>query len=417
LAVNGSTINENWFKDFFDGVNPLNNKEEIIFKYEIGFSRKIRENSIEARSIYRPSVIQRIYAQSSWLVRVIKIKALKGLGIVRAIQYLSEINRTHFLAADIAGQFGIIKKELILSNPHKISLSSINLSKIKTVNHKNNNNSNKENTANLFLKYKKCASADVNLTSIKIAVVIHLYYADLLEEILEEISVISDPFDIYFTTPFEGDIPKIFNLASKVAESVNVFVFPNRGRDIGPFFALYADGVFDKYICVLKLHTKKSKYSAKGDEWRRLLYNKVIGGPIGARRICSTFEMNKVGIIGPRDYYLTHKKFWGANFSMVKKILMEAKLLEDGFDPNLGFFAGSMFWFSPKAFVSLKNLQHSCLEFEIENGKQDGTLAHALERVFCLVSRGAGYSVNSIECDKLYNVDHIDTLSNRVPVL
>jgi rhamnosyltransferase len=417
ISINSSIINAKWFKEFFDRVNPLNNKEEIIFRYEIGFSQEMLKNRVSVISLYNPNLLQKIYSQMLWMRRVLELRGLNGAGRIRAIKDWNGINWTQFAARDIANQFGIIKKELILSNPNSIPLDSIDLSGIIFSKHKQDINSKEIQKSQLVLQYRKCTYHAIKKSNVKIAVVIHLYYADLLSEVIDSIRAISDPFDLYFTTPFEGDISKIFDLSSKISESVTVCVFPNRGRDIGPFLSLYIDGVFDQYVSVLKLHTKKSKYSAKGDEWRSLLYSKVIGGAINARKICSIFEKQMVGMVGPHKFYLTHKKFWGANFLMVKKILIEAKVIGDSTNPELGFFAGSMFWFSPKALLPLKNLENSSLEFEDENGKQDGTLAHAFERVFATISRKSGYIATSLECNKLQDIEQANTLSNRVPVL
>ena len=417
ITFDGAIIKANWFKEFFMGVNPLNSKDDIIFNYEIGLSRKIFKYVTTATSLYKPDFLQKLYGQALWMKRVIEIKNLMGIGVIRALKNWSGINWTQFSAVDIAKQFGIIKKEVLIFNPNSIPLQSNDQSRINFFKYKNIKSYQKEKKKELFLKYRKCTYPNNKKSNVKIAVLVHLYYVDLLEEIIENIRAISDPFDLYFTTPFEGDIPKIYELSSKISESVTVCVFPNRGRDIGPFVSLYADGAFDQYVCVLKLHTKKSKYSAKGGEWRSLLYSKVIGGAITARKICSIFENQIVGMVGPHDFYLTNEKFWGANFSLIKNILIETKLLEDGGDPELGFFAGSMFWFSPKALLPLKNLKNSSLEFEVENGKQDGTLAHAFERVFAAISRKSGYIVTSIECNKLQDIEQTNTLSNRVPVL
>ncbi len=417
IALKGITIKSKWFTDFFNIVNPLNSKEAIIMRFEIGFSQKILTNKLKKISLFRPDFTLKMFAQLLWMKRVIALRGLKGLNIIRAISSWNGINWTHFAAKDISERFGIIKKELVVSNPHSISINDIDLKKTLIPKYQKLNDYSQVKKSKLLLSYRKCTYSQVKISGIKIAVLVHIYYIDLLEEIIQKIRNISDPFDLYFTTPFEEDIPTIFELTSKVAASVTICIFPNRGRDIGPFLSLYCDGSLDQYTCVLKLHTKKSKYSSRGDEWRSLLYTKVIGDAIGVRKICAIFENQEVGIVGPFDFYLTDQKFWGANFSNVKSILIETKLIDEKCDPELGFFAGSMFWFSPKALVALKRLKNSTLNFECENGKQDGTLAHAFERTFATISRRSGYAVTSLECDNLQDIGQTNTVSNRVPVL
>jgi rhamnosyltransferase len=119
-------------------------------------------------------------------------------------------------------------------------------------------------------------------------------------------------------------------------------------------------------------------------------------------------------MVGPKDYYLSDSAFWGANALRVREIMRAAG------DPTgggaLGFFAGTMFWFRPAALRALVELPESALAFESEEGRQDGTLAHALERAFAMMVRHAGYVTTSLELAGR-EIHYEQTLSNRVPVL
>ena len=216
---------------------------------------------------------------------------------------------------------------------------------------------------------------------VRLAVVVHLYYADLTGQISSYLRNILDPFDVYVTErAIRRCIPAIFDAFTGVAQSVTVALCENRGRDIGPFLSLYRSGAFDQYAAVLKVHSKKSRYSEQGSFWRDQLFSSLVGNSFAVKNILKLLRRGDVGIIVPHGYYLTHDEFWGANRSKVDHLLRSA-LREQG-EPELGFFAGSMFWFKPVALRPLKSIPEDDLKFEPELGIQDGTLAHALERIF-----------------------------------
>lgn len=75
-----------------------------------------------------------------------------------------------------------------------------------------------------------------------------------------------------------------------------------------------------------------------------------------------------------------------------------------------------MFWFSPKALKSIHLCDGDSIDFPPEDGKQDGTLAHAWERAFCLIAREHGFLTSSIE-SKGVDIFSTDTSANAVPVL
>ena len=249
---------------------------------------------------------------------------------------------------------------------------------------------------------------------VRIAVVVHLYYADLAGSICSYLRNILDPFDVYVTTPFEGDIPAIFDTFTRVAQRVTIALCENRGRDIGPFLSLYRSGALDQYAAVLKVHSKKSGYSEQGSFWRNQLFSTLAGNSFAVKNILKLLEKADVGIVGPHGYYLTHNEFWGANRSRVDQLLCSA--LKEQREPDLGFFAGSMFWFKPVALRPLKVIAEDDLQFEPELGIQDGTLAHALERIFCPIARSIGYRSTSLQLEGK-EIHEANTQSNRVPVL
>lgn len=251
----------------------------------------------------------------------------------------------------------------------------------------------------------------------KMAVVIHAHYAEELAIVLNRLRAIPYEFDLLLTGSAENVFANISDQIPEKAKSVDLYIYQNRGRDVGPFVDLIKRGVFDKYRYVLKLHTKRSSYSEKGALWLETLIDGLIPGPGEIKQIVNAFTRLRIGICGPRSQFLVNgQKFWGGNKAMVKKI--RSTLGVNHLPYDLGFFAGTMFWFAPASLQALKNLDSNLFHFRYarERGQRDGTLAHALERVFCDVSLAAGYAISSTE-DPLANLQFQECFENSIPVL
>jgi rhamnosyltransferase len=180
--------------------------------------------------------------------------------------------------------------------------------------------------------------------------------------------------------------------------------------------AIHRRKLLDPYEAVLKLHTKRSTYSEKGAAWRSSLFRELCGNSLAVQKTLNLLRSGHVGIIGPHGYYLTHKHFWGGNLKRVQSLLDVIGIQRTTDEPSLGFFAGSMFWFNPVALAPLHTIPEEYLAFEPEGGQQDGTLAHAFERIFSDIARSAGYSSTSLTLGG-DEISHITTDYHSVPVL
>jgi rhamnosyltransferase len=428
ILLSNKVLQAVWFKTFFANIQPLNSKLEIILSYEIGLSGVLLNNDVNVLVLFKPSTRQRTLAEVSWMRKI----ARKGDWLtLKPFRHRREVNWTHFCAKEIAQQFGFVKTEVLRTNPHGISTDFVseighpdNLNDIEVLLDKSRNQYKAGINGLTTMTYNPTDIIAGRIISfgrarakgVKVAVVIHLFYYDLLAEICSYLNGIVEPYDLYVTTPFEGDIHKIINNTSVIAHSVTVFLAENRGRDIGPFISLFRSGLLDGYLAVLKLHSKKSKYSSQGAEWRKQLLSKVVGNSLMIRQTLQLFEQGNIGLVGPHQFYLSHDSFWGANYENVKHLLNLTGHHESSAEPKLGFIAGSMFWFYPKAFAHLKDIPEESLDFQPECGMQDGTLAHAIERIFCSVAMDAGYKVTSVSLAG-QDFSEIDTQHNRVPVL
>jgi len=123
----------------------------------------------------------------------------------------------------------------------------------------------------------------------RIAVVLHLFYPELWEEMREAIARISEPFDLLVTL-VKGSSDHMGPLITESFEHACIVNFENRGRDIGPFMALVRSGVLFRYELICKVHAKRSNHREDGDAWRRALIDGVLGSPTRVKQIVARFR-------------------------------------------------------------------------------------------------------------------------------
>jgi lipopolysaccharide biosynthesis protein len=250
-----------------------------------------------------------------------------------------------------------------------------------------------------------------------LAVVVHAFYEEELNFILEKLSVLTKEFDLILTGRPDLMTDFVLSRIPGKASAVVAYTYENRGRDVAPFVDLLKRGAFDGYSVVLKLHTKRSPYSNRGTSWFETLIDGLIESPNKVEAVVRAFNENRVGVCGLESQFLVDgQKFWGGNRTQVRKL--RATLGVSQLPYELGFFAGTMFWFAPAAFASLKFLSTNPLKFKFakERGQRDGTLAHSFERIFCDVSISSGYLITSME-EPSRQINFDTCLGNSIPVI
>ncbi len=233
----------------------------------------------------------------------------------------------------------------------------------------------------------KTAPSPINHPKHDIAIIIHLFYLDVWEEIVTYLQELTIPFDLYITIP-EGFQPKEILGIWQHFPHAHLYMVENRGRDVLPFLHILQLIGRSNYTYLCKLHTKKSVTSHSGNAWRKLLYYDLIGSPrIAQENIQRLDTQHKLGIITGKNLILDAVKFDLGNSSRVKEL---ASLANIPYRPDYHFAAGTMFWARVSLFQPLQVLmEKDLLDFEEERGQSDHTLAHALERFFGLLCHNA----------------------------
>lgn len=232
------------------------------------------------------------------------------------------------------------------------------------------------------------------ISGAKIAVVAHLYYADLVPDLLDRISQIKEPFDLIVSLPAWGHREMKERVKAAFPEALTL-TLPNRGRDIGPFIELIPFLLAREYDVCLKVHTKKGYYTARrrndalGDIWRCALLDGVIGSTETAQIIIEGFRQNPdLMMVGASDLLVALSDYPRSASSI--PFWDTRKDLSAPLETDV-FFAGTMFWVRPHCLQALAKAGLSLDSFEPETGSNDGAIAHDLERYFGHLATSAGY--------------------------
>ena len=231
--------------------------------------------------------------------------------------------------------------------------------------------------------------------SLKKGLFAHVFYPDLLKEVISAGNNIPAPCTIYISTDTHAKAKFIEAVAQSTSDhKVEVRVTENRGRDIAPMIVGFADRLREVDIGV-HIHTKKSKHYAKEfNAWRDYLFKSNLGSKAIVLNLLSLFDNPDVGMIAPEDYGpISPLVQWGGNIEMVRALvrMMTDRQLDISTDNILELPTGSMFWFRTKALAPFLDLSLQNYHFDSESGQIDGTLAHAIERSFFYICEIAGF--------------------------
>ena len=244
-----------------------------------------------------------------------------------------------------------------------------------------------------WLEATRNALQPVPTADMRPCAVIHIWYPDLLDELVVALRASVIDWRIVITTNDERE-QLVRERVAQLGLDAEIDVFENRGRDILPFLHV-ANRLLDESVTtVLKLHSKRSTHRQDGEIWRRELLDKLLA-PERAGRILAAFHgdatlglVHAEGHLQPLDYY------WGANRANVEYLTRRLGIPPPQVEHD-SFIAGSMFWLRPAALRLLLDAHLDVADFEAETGQLDGTLAHAIERVFSLTATDASFSTAS----------------------
>lgn len=259
-------------------------------------------------------------------------------------------------------------------------------------------------------------SCNNQINTTAVAIVVHIYYADLIDDMITLCAELLPCFDFFFTTDTLEKRriieERIKHLDSKFVE---IRLVENRGRDVSSLLVGVKDIVHKyKYICFV--HDKKTSYVGKKIEGegfaekciKNVLYNKAF-----CENVIDLFEKNpRLGIAFPPEpnhasFFSVLGNEWSYNYEITKEIAKKL-CLERYLNEKKEAIAplGTCFWFRTEALEQLFQMDWKYEDFPPEPNGIDGTVLHACERIYAYVAQGRGYYPAYIMADKYFAIEY-----------
>lgn len=265
-----------------------------------------------------------------------------------------------------------------------------------------------------FDELKKVKKADNDK-----AIILHLYYLDMWPYFAKKLNhmVTVGNYDLFVNVPHRNskDAQHSEKLIQKDFPNAVVLHTPNKGRDVLSFVRLAKELRKNGYEYVLKLHSKKSPQRQDGKDWADEIIRSLVATNDKKMSVIErAFDNQNTAIIGPKGSYVSLTTFYNDNQPKIHWLLSEIYNKEDADNINAnndsyGFFAGTMFWVRLSAIESVINLPLTANNFPPESAQLDGTVAHALERLFCIVPEYDNMDIYEAERDSVRQISHKTT--------
>jgi lipopolysaccharide biosynthesis protein len=398
IAIRAGMLGSRSFRQYWDGTSVGPSYEEAIMSHEARFTEYFANLGYKA-SCY---LNKRSYSTHYPVMLELDETLIDRNPLIKRRRFFHDPRFFEYNAADLPRALSILAKTSDY-DPELIWRNIVRQAELRTL------NTNAALTS--VLPDVRLKQNDPLDDFGAIAVCVHLYYADMLEEILSLTDTIPVPYDFIATTDTESKKAMIVEAASNRKNIQNVIVRVvehNRGRDMSSLFITCRDLFLDdRYGLVCRLHTKKSPQvlRAQGELFKRHMFENLLNSSGYTTNVLDMFRDNPwIGVAVPpvvQISYWTMGHAWYANRERAEEVkkLLDLKV---PFDPDTPVAAyGTMFWFRPRALRKLFAYPWQWTDYNAEPNHVDGGLAHVQERLICYVAQDAGYTTQQITSSHL----------------
>lgn len=245
-----------------------------------------------------------------------------------------------------------------------------------------------------------------------ILVHVHIFYTNQIDYIINHLSNITLPYDLYVTLIEHNE--KLEAKIKRFNQNSHIEIVENRGYDVWPFIQILQKINLDNYSYIIKLHTKRkfpfspsslgNGYRIYLDTWRKSLYAFLASKKTFNKCIDSFNRYPKLGMITSKNMIHNRKDFDGVT-SYAKSNFPKYIFNMEQFS----FVAGTMFICRANIMKPIQRMELTANLFEVPNKSHSTQLAHVLERSFGEVVYFSGYYIDDTFSNKLTKFNFILT--------
>lgn len=249
---------------------------------------------------------------------------------------------------------------------------------------------------NSTVNIKQDVSADIMK---ECAVIVYLYYFDEhMDWYLKYLKALPVQIKVYIISS-NKELLDDLERRRECCEQWEFILKENRGRDMSALL-IAARFIVEKYKYVCFLHDKKAnKHYLENDVeiWEWNLWENTVASNAYVTNVIDIFDKDStVGILLPparTGEYVTDwygDAAWGDNYDLCVKLAkkMNLKVIPQREDRVLS--VGSFFWVRSECLKKLYSLQWKYTDFVDEPMPDDGTISHAVERIFPYLAEDMG---------------------------
>lgn len=392
ICVRSSMLNSPEFHIYWETMDQVTSYAEAVGKHEAIFTQKFEDAGFQS-AVYVQTDDLKEYTHYPLMLMPLELIKNRKCPVFKRKSFTNEYYE--FLNASLGEptieMFGYIQNHM----DYDLDMVWENLLRTDTM-------ADIKNRMHLNYIFPKDRIQNSNSTAkLKTALVMHIYFEDQVESCLRYASSMPIDSDIYFTV-CKRETRQALEQAMSILSprKIQVIEIPNRGRDVSALLVGAAPFVYN-YDLICFAHDKKTKqvkpYSVGMSFAYKCLEN-TLGSVEYVKNIIDVFEQEaRLGMLMPpppnhASYYGVIGTEWASNFENTKKLAKDLGLhVKIQIDKEPITPLGTMFWFRPKCLSALYEKNFHYDSFPEEPNQYDGTLLHAIERIYGFCAQNEGY--------------------------